>query len=598
MKYPNLSKWKYDPRLEGLLFFAQLVEELLFDYTIDTYRVPAMNSHTLADELCQTISDVESGVIRPGAIKPIKEELCDRLTKDPAATSILGEIRDELISCLNKNDTIAETKVRAELLKNKLDSEYLTVNKRLLRETLPDVKQKERISSITRTLLTELIYVGYSPEYVYFETISYFFVAGKYPRIIDNITLIDDYLEKFSGRKLNLIAVFRGNENFDQLKDFAESTGIRIQSDAASIRFRGQATKARNFLSDNNEPLPLYLIVDTTACDVFSARERGDDAIKLLVNLARYHVHRQDFNWSDQAVICSENNHSLGIYAKPVAATLRRPEPDMSRLSALVGDTFSTLTAEDRLKEESFLRIERAFIRHDMALKLEEPDSQLLELWAAIEVLLPTYESGEEKIVRMARSIVPFETTEYAAKMAANLYLAIRNSGKCEALEIINEVAEGSNEIEKCLALVSIQDNEEKRDKLYKILEEHVLLRNRIFYIRNKIASAALIRKMLIAHDKRVTWQIHRIYRARNLYIHSGQSLEYVRILVENLHAYLDRVLDVLIEHINLSGYPVIDIDQICLDVRLEYDAHLKLLEKARDEVCTRDNYKVLLFGH
>jgi hypothetical protein len=126
----------------------------------------------------------------------------------------------------------------------------------------------------------------------------------------------------------------------------------------------------------------------------------------------------------------------------------------------------------------------------------------------------------------------------------------------------------------------------------------HLLLRNRIFYIKDRIGSADLIRKMLVAHDRRVTWQIHRIYRARNLYIHSGQSLRYVKILVENLHAYLDRVLDVLIERIRLTGYPVIDIDQICLDVRLEYDAHLKLLEKAKCDVCTRDNYKVLLFGH
>ena len=80
MKYPNLNKWKYNPRLEGLLFFAQLVEELLFDYTIDVYKVPAMNSHGLSDELCQTISEVESGAIKLGAIKPIKEELCVRST--------------------------------------------------------------------------------------------------------------------------------------------------------------------------------------------------------------------------------------------------------------------------------------------------------------------------------------------------------------------------------------------------------------------------------------------------------------------------------------------------------------------------------------
>jgi hypothetical protein len=596
MKYPDLNKWKYSSSLEGLLLFAQLVEELLFDYTMDTYKVPAMNSHVLSDELCQTISEVESGAIRPGALKPIKEELCDRLTKDLVAMSILGEVREELISCLNKNDGVAETKVRAELLKNKLDSEYLAENKRLLKATLADVKQKERISSLTRTLITELIYIGYSPEYIYFETINFFF-EGRSPSVIDNISLIDDYLAKFSGKESSFVAVFRVNETFGQLKDFAESVKIKIQPDTPSIKLIGRAARAMKFLAEN-ESLPLYLIVNKVETyDVLSAREDGDDSIQLLESLARYHVHRQDFRWSDEAIICDENNRALGVYRKPVAATLKRPEPDISRLSGLIARTFSTMSS-GKLKEESLGRISRAFARHDIAVKSETPESQLLELWAAIEVLFTTYEGGDEKILQIARSIVPFETTEYAAKVAADLYLAIRNSGRPEALEVINEIGEGSNEIEKCLALVSIQDNEGKRNKLYEILREHVLLRNRIFYIKNRTGSADLIRKMLVAHDRRVTWQIHRIYRARNLYIHSGQSLRYVKILVENLHAYLDRVLDVLIERIELTGYPVIDIDQVCLDVRLEYDAHLKLLEKAKCDACTRDNYKVLLFGH
>jgi hypothetical protein len=595
MKYPDLNKWKYNPDLEGLLLFAQLVEELLFDFTIDTYKVPAMNSHGLSDELYQTISEVESGAIKLGAIKPIREELCDRLTKDHVAISILGSVRDALISCLNRNDSIAEIKVRAELLKNKLDNEYLAENKKLLKETLADIRQKEKIISITKTLVTELINIGYSQEYIYFETINFFF-AGRFPSVIDNISLIDDYLGQFLGKELDFIAVFRVSENFNQLKDFVEDAGMKIQSDVPSIRLIGKATRATNFLS-KNESLPLYLIIDNIkACDVFSAREDGDIRIQLLDSLARYHVHRQDFNWSDEAIICDKNNRSLGVYKKPVAATLKRPEPDINRLSGLIGDTLSTVTSGN-LKEESFSRIIRAFMRHDIAVKAEAPESQLLELWAAIEVLFTTYENGEEKILQIAKSIVLFETTEYAAKVATDLYFSIKNSGKAEALEVINEIEEGSNEIEKCLALVSIQDNEEKRDKLYEMLQEHVLLRNRIFYMQNKMSSADLIRKMLIAHDRRVTWQIHRIYRARNLYIHSGKSLQYIKILVENLHSYLDRVLDVLIERIELTEHPT-DIDQICLDIKLGYDAHLKLLEKANAEVCTRDNYKVLLFGH
>ncbi len=595
MKSPNLDKWKYRSDLEGLLLFAQLVEELLFDYTIDTYKVPAMNSHTLSNELWETLAEVEAGAIKPGAVKPIKEELCDRLTRDLVATSILGDIRDGLISWLKSHASIGETKVRAEFLKNALDHAYLTETIRLLKTALADAKQKERITSLTRTLITELIYAGYSPDYIYFETLNYFF-TGRTPRIIDSISLVDAYLDRFSGKQLRFAAVFRVSANFAQLKGFAESAGITIQSDMPPIEIVRSVARTKGFLS-GNESLPLYLLVDgIEACDVSSAREWGIATIQLLVSLARYHVHRQEFDWSDEAIICDEHRRSLGVYKKPVAPTLKGREPDPNRLSGLIAHTFTTLTS-DNLAPESFHRISRAFARHDMAFRSKAPESQLLEFWSAIEVLFTTHESDEEKILQISKAIVPFQTVEYAAKLAADLCLAIKKCGKPGALDVLDKITEGSNEIEKCLALVSIKDNEDKRRELYGALEDHILLRNRVFYLQSKMSSADLIRHMLMTHDRRVAWQIHRIYRARNLYIHSGKSLQYVTILVENLHAYLDRVLDLLIERIEQTGYPL-DVDQICVDLRLRYDAHLELLSRHKGKICTADNYKTLLFGH
>jgi len=595
MKSPNLRKWEYSLELEGLLFFAQVVEELLFDYTIDTYKVPAMNSHTLCEELCQTIDDVESGAIRQGAVKPIIEELCDRLAKDPVAISLLGEIRNELISSLNRSDSTAEIKVRAELLRSEFAGKYLDETKRLLKETLADAKQKEKIVSITRTLVTELIALEYSPEYIYFATIQFFF-DGRYPAVIDRLSLIDNYFRKFAAKELSLMVIYRVSDNFEELKEFASAQGMKIQSEVPSIRFNKTSTRVATFLSEN-ETLPLFLIMENVkAYDVFAVRGEGDDSIQLLDSLARYHVHRQDFKWSDESLICSGDGRSFGVYNRPVPPTLKRPEQDVHRLSSLINKTFMTVTSKN-ITRESLSRFVRAFLRHDMAIKSAAPESQLLEFWAAIEVLFTTYESGEDKIIQIARGIAPFVSTKFAAKLGADLYLSIKNSEIREALDIIGEVKEGSNEIEKCIALVAIQTNEDKRDKLYKILNKHVLLKNRIFYLQDRLSSADMIHNTLVAHNRRVSWQIQRIYRARNLIIHSGRSLPYIRILVENLHSYLDRVLDLLIEHVSLTDHPI-SIDQICEKIRLEHDVHLKLLKRAKGKDCTRDNYKLLLFGN
>ena len=56
-------------------------------------------------------------------------------------------------------------------------------------------------------------------------------------------------------------------------------------------------------------------------------------------------------------------------------------------------------------------------------------------------------------------------------------------------------------------------------------------------------------------------------------------------------------MIDLLLERVSLTDHPV-DIDQICVNMRLDYDAHLNLLKEAKGKNCNRDNYKLLLFGH
>ena len=47
---------------------------------------------------------------------------------------------------------------------------------------------------------------------------------------------------------------------------------------------------------------------------------------------------------------------------------------------------------------------------------------------------------------------------------------------------------------------------------------------------------------MMEAHQKKVEWQIRRIYRTRNLIVHSGRSPIFLHALIENAHDYLDQI--------------------------------------------------------
>lgn len=163
-------------------------------------------------------------------------------------------------------------------------------------------------------------------------------------------------------------------------------------------------------------------------------------------------------------------------------------------------------------------------------------------------------------------------------------------------IDLVKKVPEGDNNIEKCLALLSIRSNEGIRDEIRSNLTWNPNLRSRIFYLSKKLSNGGEFLKTLKAHIERVSWQIRRIYRTRNIIIHTGKTVPYLNVLLENLHSYLDRVLDLLIEEIIRCPHTT-SIDQCALEIRLELEAHLRKLESYKKSECTLENYKLIMFG-
>lgn len=92
---------------------------------------------------------------------------------------------------------------------------------------------------------------------------------------------------------------------------------------------------------------------------------------------------------------------------------------------------------------------------------------------------------------------------------------------------------------------------------------------------------------MLELHEKKVAWQIRRIYRTRNLIVHSGRTPQYVQALIENGHDYLDQVILTFIQ-MSGSDYSVRTIEQafeLAYIARRKLDAALKVSEKYSQEM-------------
>ncbi|WP_434339838.1 hypothetical protein [Motilimonas cestriensis] len=89
MRYRSIAKWDKPAESENLLFFAQLLEELLFNFSLDTYKPSALNSSLLCSEALDVIEEIDNGNIKKPNLNHVLKELCESLIRDDVSKSLL-----------------------------------------------------------------------------------------------------------------------------------------------------------------------------------------------------------------------------------------------------------------------------------------------------------------------------------------------------------------------------------------------------------------------------------------------------------------------------------------------------------------------------
>ena len=75
MKYWIPVNWDANFDGEGLLFFIQRMQEMLFHFSGDIYRAPVHNTSTLLHEFLSTYEQSQKGEVGSYQLSPILEEL-------------------------------------------------------------------------------------------------------------------------------------------------------------------------------------------------------------------------------------------------------------------------------------------------------------------------------------------------------------------------------------------------------------------------------------------------------------------------------------------------------------------------------------------
>lgn len=579
-KYNN---WTESNELVGLLFFAQRFYEMLFDYTIDTFKPSALNTPLLCQELLVTIQHVKKDNIDKNNISAILEELRWSFSKDIVAKKILDGRSEQYLDELDINN-LKEFGLKIELLYNKLNpKKYIKESIHILSETIKINGSKKEIESILRNLLTSLINYGYHQTHLYFVVKNFFFSEVS----INSVNQIDEFFELIDLKPKEYEITLFGSPLFEVAKESCEGFGIFILNNIDLKDFWG---KSLEFLKTKREKQFYIKVINVNALDAYSAKDNAESRINKVANLLAFYHHKRKMRWSDKSVVSYKNveDKTTSHLISPSTPPILKGNDNKSELA---NEKLKLILSKLMvLKSDSFAKFNTVVDLHGIALTNKDIENQLLNLWIAIETLIPS-EDKKTKISSILKFLIPFLEYNYVSKIVESIKKSlIRWNKDIFESEMIKIDSQNPLDTETFIKFLCCKEYEPNRVELYKLLGREELLRYRVFTYSKKLNSSKNIKKIISLHRQKAYWHVRRIYRARNLIVHSGKNPGSIETLVENLHNYLDLFLNQLINFV-INEVQVTSIEQAIKEVQLLNEKREKLYEDNLDiEIC-KENY-------
>ena len=549
MTYYESSHWSVGKMHHGLLLFAQAFEEMLATHSHDSYKVPVLNFHYICYETLNVIELVEDNVLDRGNLIPLVAEIRSLFDQDEIARKILGSDFDALFSKKNskgeydrvplKADTGKEVEqnisnlkkamryITAELERNNQYYKLLIAElKSKILEAEKDMLKLDEIYSLTRTIASELINKGFNQTYIYDCIKACFFNSEN---IVDSIDVLDRFFDNFDLRKKEYV-VYLPINGLKQKKALEEYGGFQI---------------ADNVFEMFDSSIPYILKYKCKEIDPYGARESILRLINFCLSVSHFIKHNKyDYNPKYSEII---NVSSGAIYF------IKRPEQAIvcgygNCEELQVGELLDTCL---NMQQNLFQVLQL----HSSALISKNSENQLINLWTAVEVAIPVIRKDDLSRINQISNVLSTALCDnYFSILVEQLHHDIKlvcedAIAKFEGVGI-NEDIKG-----KIIATIVLPENATTyTDILTLLIDRAPILACKMHHYKVLWADAKAISTAYKNHAIRLSQQIMRIYRTRNMLVHDGSSMPYSDYVLQNLHYYIDTYIGFLYKY-HKMGY-------------------------------------------
>ncbi len=552
MKKRNISHWEKNQYTSALLLFVEALEEGTFHYSFESYRMPALNCHYLCYDIIQTANDIERKVLMDGNFTPLSEEFEQVIKEDIFIKSCIND-KDTLLYAKDKNANYYDlslcdlkTKINrypeiATFIKDVCEAKnaYLKTLLNLIITnifTMPYSYENSSLIYVTsRALISDLVNSGYSKEYLYNTIIDYFFNSQK-PVKCNEDTVIG-FFNCFTFDEHNYQVVFGINK---------KATHVLKKLNDIEVRKATICEKGLLNLQRADDSVAVFKI---ETIDPYTAFIHVSNYTNIILALHRINQHESRLFITPKAIVAKQKDDDTYENGKLIYSAINpiRKKGNLSDFHAL----FDDITLMNNI--DMPISFYRAISLHNGAIESKDISNQLLNLWTIIEVLIDTKRDNEDKINTICSTLGAILNRCYIYSCIEQLLTDIRSCSDFDIDAFLSQVETQEQDIDNIEKFTLILSLEKYKDSLLKILssvEDYPLLEYRIkMYSDHIFDSSKSIYEHLYKHGKRVKWHIMRIYRNRNMIVHNGDYMPYRDIIVENLHYYVDVLIDTLIEY-------------------------------------------------
>ena len=537
----------WDEKSDGVLYFIQRLEEMLFHYSDDIVKAPIHNTATL---ILEYIELERNQGVQAFHLDMVANELRESLSNDPIVKDKIGVNKVQKIVESLKNQQKSTVNYLEGLIS--LENYYIWC----VAFTIINIKQANAKSNIRyglRAWISCVTWFGYTPEYIYRYLQSCFGVSCDNPQ-----EKVEDFLNHVNLHKNNYRVYFLFMGSAAPYQDLlSKRLGVIFEDDNWFFKLNKKENKAFIGYVDVEEIDP-YVAVKTAAgkLDIFISFYR------VISNRRKELISKNAFVRS----LSTEEEIKLPISSKGYNAIEIEPKLDLIDQidNAVMGCLRKNFSVYDELNKIITL--------HNMALRQADLADGFVNLWSVLEVASKGAEKNS-KIEAVVHSVLPVLQNDFFVK-----YFGVLADDLAKALSkeyyrnLLRSISQDDSEVHKIMYFVFLPEYAKLREDCFLELKKHPNIRQKIYKMYELRDKREQVFKLSELYATRLKWHLYRLYRVRNAIVHAGESHRNLQVLGEHLHIYCDGVILELI--IKLSSSPsLLSITDVLLDTRLLVEA-------------------------